>query len=196
MSTQQKNYWEARHKNVPGIRAVGHCSRTEAANQVQYKKAAEMFRRFVTEDFPDPVQRGSVLDVGYGQGHYAKLCKELGFQSYLGLDFAAPSLPDLGPEYKTTQVDFGTPQDFGQKFDLIICIDVLYHITDRSEFETAVQNLSKHAKHRIYITGLFEELKGYSHCHHRALDDFLGLGKVLEIQGWRDNKIARFAVQE
>lgn len=195
MSEQQQGFWVDRFKRVPGIRAVGHHKRSAAHNQTEYEKAADLFLQLVGEDLPEVEQRVSVLDVGFGLGHYARLCKEAGFQSYVGVDFASPPLPDLGPSYREVRGDFGKPLDLDQKFDLVLAIDVLYHITDRAEFDVAIENLRKHARHRIYVTGLMEERKGHSHCYNRGLDDLSRLGELIDVQPWRDNKIARFRVQ-
>lgn len=198
MSRKQQLFWEDRFKKLPGIRAVGRRDRTVQINRQQYAEAATVFRELVKDDFPARADRHSVLDVGYGLGHYAKLCHKFGFASYTGVDFAAPPLPAIDENYHGLKVDFGRTVDLQTKFDLVIAIDVIYHVVDPEEFETFLDNMRKHARRRIYVTGLFREMlptQKMTHCWHRPIEEFARLGRLIDVRPWRDNQIARFSVE-
>lgn len=188
MSDQK--FWQNRFSRGADIRTVGRCDQSVDQNETDYATAADRFRRFVETDLGN--KRGSVLDLGYGFGHYAKLCHELGFQEYVGVDFAAPHGPPLGSRYIYQQGDIGTSFDLGRSFDLVIAIDVLFHITDDLRFETALDNIHRHASGVVYVTGIPENKRIAAHVIHRDIDRFHRLGSLIAISDWRDTSIMRF----
>lgn len=188
----EHRFWRRRFGTIPGLRAVGHSGRSEARNRIDYERAGQLFLGLIREDFPD-VARCGALEFGFGLGHYSRLCKQAGFQRYVGLDFASPARPSLGDGFRFVAQDVGEPFDLGERFDFVFAIDVIYHVLSDTEFESALDNLRLHATRRIYVTGLFETLH-VRHCFHRPLERFERLGKLIDVQPWRDNKIARFAV--
>lgn len=187
MSDQK--FWQNRFAGCVDIRTVGCRDQSAAQNEKEYAIAAELFKRCVEIDLP---KRSSVLDLGYGLGHYAKLCHALGFTDYVGIDFAAPQGPSLGPRYVYRQGDVGQRFDLGRKFDLVIAIDVLFHITDDRRFEKALDNIRRHASAVMYVTGIPHDRCIAAHVVHRDLDRFRGLGSLIEILPWRDTTIMRF----
>lgn len=188
-----EKFWTNRYGKVKDIRVVGFLQKTPAQNEKEYAEAAKLFRSYVNADLP-PAQRGSVLEIGYGLGHYSRLCKELGFRSYTGIDFAAPPGPDLGPTYTYQKGDAGVPFDLKRKFDLVMAIDVLFHITDEARFEQALQNLKRHAAKVIYVTGRVKAQRIAAHVLHRDGKRFAKLGKLIAVSRWRDTAMSRYRV--
>lgn len=188
-----KKFWTNRYGKVRDIRVVGFLQKTATQNEREYAEAAKLFKNYVNADLP-PAQRGSVLEIGYGLGHYARLCKELGFKSYTGIDFAAPPGPPLGRGYTYQKGDAGEPFDLRRKFDLVMAIDILFHITDEPRFEQALTNIKRHASRVIYVTGRTKPQRIAAHVLHRGGERFSRLGKLITVSPWRDTAISRYRV--
>lgn len=188
-------FWQARFAaEGSGIRKVGRRDRSVAQNEHDYAIAAEDFKNYVKTDLAES-DRKSVLELGYGLGHYAKLCHALGFVDYTGLDFAAPPGPPLGPRYVYRNGDVGEPFDLGRTFDLVMVIDVLFHVTDDLRFEVALENIRRHASGVIYVTGIPNDHRIAAHVVHRDLGRFRSLGRLIAVTPWRDTAIMRFQVK-
>lgn len=192
----EEAYWTRHHRRYAGnILAVGRGNTTIEENRREYATASEQFKQLVSQDFPDNRSSISVLDCGYGHGHYARACHALGVGKYVGVDFASETKPDLGPSFTFAKQDLSVPFDLGQKFDLVICIDVIFHVVDDAKFQIVLQNIRRHAGNKIYITSLFRTYVAKPYVKHRPLEAFAPLGaKHLSTQPWRDNSLARFEV--
>lgn len=191
---EDERFWSDRFTKWKDIRAVTFANKTVAANHATYVAAAVQLRKYTTTDLPG--KRSSVLEIGYGLGHYTRVCKDVGFETYVGIDFAAPPGPDLGPQYRYLRHDIGLRLDLGRKFELVTAIDVLFHITDEARFEAALDNLQKHASKFIYVTGLMRDkrFKNAPQVVCRDLSRFKRLGRLVRLKPWRDNSIACFAI--
>lgn len=178
---------------MKGIRAVGSLSISEQENKTIYKKLLGHFEKQVRNDLKEPLRERSVLDLGYGQGHYARACQRLGIGRYVGLDFAAPP-PFQTEGYVFKQVDIGRPGlQLDQKFDLVLLIDVAFHLVNEQAFMHMLHNVKTHANNMVYVTGLFRDINIADHVRHRALHRFLGLGKPLDVYPWRDTLLLRLS---
>lgn len=191
---EDERFWTNRFAKLKDIRAVTYANKTIAANHAAYVDAATQLRNYIMADLP--AKRSSVLEIGYGLGHYTQVCKDVGFESYVGIDFAAPPGPDLGTQYRYLKYDIGEPLDLGRKFELVTAIDVLFHITDEERFEVALDNLHNHASKFIYVTGRMRDqrFKNSPQVVCRDLSRFKRLGRLVRLKSWRDNSIACFAV--
>ena len=187
-----RDYWLRRHRSVAGLRAVGCLDRSEADNQAEYAEAAAELGAALGRDVPDPAA-AAVLDIGYGQGHYARLAAELGFATYVGLDFAAPppSPPVPRSGYTFLNRDACEPRlALARRFEVVLLIDVAFHVVAEQRFQALVDNVARHAGRFVYVTGLFEDIALAKHVRHRPLDVWAGLGEVVDVRPWRDTRIA------
>ena len=94
-----------------------------------------------------------VLDAGCGPGHLVRMLVGLGIEAY-GVDAAhwadwldSPRLAKLDLEAMTTS-------PFGGRFDLVICREVLEHLTI-AQLRTVVTNLVRQSTTYVYITTRF-----------------------------------------
>jgi hypothetical protein len=188
-----ERFWKERHARLKDIRAVGLATRSVADNERDYVRQRAELQRYLDADLPR-MRRDSALELGYGQGHWSRFCKDAGFARYVGLDFAAPRGPDLGSNYAYQRADVGARFDLKRRFDLVLAIDVLFHVTDEARFEIALDNIRRHAGGIIYVTGRMRDEKLAAHVIHRSLDRFRSLGRLISIHPWRDTAIARFSV--
>lgn len=87
----------------------------------------------------------SVLDVGCGPGHLVRLLKELGVKAR-GVDL---------PKFDITW-DVDVAEDFRYVSDLVICREVLEHMTV-CQLAVAVRNLAKLSSKYVYVTTRFTD---------------------------------------
>ena len=193
----ETDYWNLRHAIYPDIRAVGHCGRSSRHNEEVYAEASLQLEGMIRADAPE-----SVLDVGYGHGHHSKTCKRAGVPLYLGIDSASGKRLRMGKGYQFRAVDAAVPFDLKRQFDVVMLIDMAYHVVSDERFACLIANVKKHARKAVYVTGLFEDLPGGSeksrhwYCRHRHLKAFDSLGTPGPLIPWRDNFIVRFEVEK
>lgn len=190
---QEQSFWSRHHDRYrDSILAVGRGNATPAVNEHEYAVARKQFDKMIEADFPGDRGQLAVLDCGFGHGHYARACRDLGFGQYVGIDFASEKRPELGPNFKFQKGNLAVPFDFGRAFDLVICIDVIFHLVNDEHFRVAIANLKRHARNKLYVTSLFVPRVCRPYVKHRPLSEFSDLGELLTQESWRDNSIARF----
>ncbi len=136
-------YWQDRfEKHGLSLRGVGDEGLSEVDNERMYRKAAEDFLalcRRENVDFPNV----RVLEIGCGNGFYTSLLAEHGVRSYVGVDITDVFFPELGkrhPDFEFVRKDI-TADPLDGKFDLILMIDVIEHITGPDRLHAAFDNV-------------------------------------------------------
>jgi len=186
-----KAFWARRHDKYPGIAAVGNCTFSIATNERQYQQCQDFMRKRLIEDFNGSPPK-SILDLGYGLGHYARVSSSIGVETYVGLDFASPTIQMPG-DYSFLKRDVTEVNlDLERKFDVVLALDVAFHITNENQFIDFMDNILRHAKEYVYITGLFRDIKIAEHVLHRKMTWFRRLGEVTDVFPWRDVLLCRF----
>lgn len=189
-----KAFWQEKYRTTKGLQTVGFQNKSEAQNAQEYAIGAQRFIEYLDADVPKD-RRGSALEIGYGRGFYTQLLAKQGVKDYVGFDIAAPSGPALGPGFSYRQADAGASFDLARKFDIAIAIDILFHITDESRFENALDNLRRHTKPGgvIYVTGRTKRENLAVHVIHRDLARYQKkLGTLIAVSPWRDTAFMRF----
>ena len=187
-------FWLHRYKTVHGIRAVANRAFSVEQNERDYARCQEFMSRQLREDFGGKAPE-SLLDLGYGQGHYAQVASEIGVRRYVGLDFAAPRLAMPGDYHFLEQDVCEEGFNLGEKFDVVLLLDVAFHVIDDLAFERLLANVSRHAQGVVFVTGLFRDQRIAAHVLHRRLEHFQSLGIVTSIYPWRDILLARIKVK-
>ena len=186
-------FWEQRYRATKGLQTVGFESKSEAQNAADYALGAKRFVEYLDADVPRD-RRTTALEVGYGRGFYTQILAKHGVKDYVGFDIAAPSGPPLaGFTYR--QGDAGTTFDLKRKFDVVMAIDIVFHITDEARFDVALDNLRRHTKPGgvIYVTGRTKNERLASHVIHRDLARYQArLGILIAVSPWRDTAFLRF----
>ena len=84
------------------------------------------------------------------------------------------------------------------EFDLIIAIDVLFHIIEDHRFAAALRSIRSMQPRAFICTGLFTQWIDRKNpapwCRHRRMREHLELlsMSVVDVQPWRDNRIGIF----
>ncbi|MGB1560687.1 MAG: class I SAM-dependent methyltransferase [Sinimarinibacterium flocculans] len=139
-------YWIDRHgKHHNKLVAVGDIRRTEQENLSLYwakkRGAAAMLRSLGLLD----LSGRTVLDAGCGIGLMSELFSVLGAKVW-GVDGSPVAIENARFRAPDGVFSTGSLVDFSlqQRFDLVYCADVLYHVVDDDNWRTAVMNLLGH----------------------------------------------------
>lgn len=138
-----QSYWQNRY-NKGGTSGSGSYGRL-----AQFK--AEMLNKFVVEK-----NIRSVLEIGCGDGHQLSLFE---FPQYLGLDISEKAISQCGELFKKDlrknfflydpfTHDTGDPL---HKADMVISLDVIYHLIEDELYEMYMKHLFEAAKRYVVI---------------------------------------------
>ena len=135
-------YWETRHRREGDLRSGGHVSYDEATNQMFYMRRLSMLLEFIGHQ-SDPQAPLYVLDAGCGKGWFSRELAKFGHQVD-GIDGSAHAIELCreqggGPDYFRSALSAWRSPGL---YDVVVSIDVLFHILDDDEWTRTVQNLA------------------------------------------------------
>jgi SAM-dependent methyltransferase len=129
------------------VTGTGHGGFGPRYNEYLYRAKARALRR-AFERSRLSLAGASVLDVGCGTGFFRTVAKAQGCAAYTGLDITQVSVERLRarfPEDRFVQADIGAarlpPELETQRFGVVACLDVIYHVVDPDAFARAVDHL-------------------------------------------------------
>jgi SAM-dependent methyltransferase len=133
-----------------------------------------------------------LLEARVGTGAYAGLWRGLGVRNWVGVDISSHAIAHLQrrfPDGEFYVVDLGQPGKAleGKQFDLVTAIDVLYHVVDDSQFETALRWLASRVGEHGYlvVSDVFSDSpwgRRFPHVRRRPMEIYL---RILEPFGLR-----------
>jgi 2-polyprenyl-3-methyl-5-hydroxy-6-metoxy-1,4-benzoquinol methylase len=135
-------YWDSRHQRQDDLRSGGHIGIDQAANEVFYARRLGKLLEIIG-DRTSPGAPLFVLDAGCGKGHFARALARCGHRVD-AIDASPTAIGrcrDLadGPRYAlSTLSSWRSPW----LYDLVLSIDVLFHILDDREWAASVRNLA------------------------------------------------------
>jgi 2-polyprenyl-3-methyl-5-hydroxy-6-metoxy-1,4-benzoquinol methylase len=147
MSYNNKQYWSTLVGQHMNLREVGWPQWTLAFNKARYKLAAEQtlvyLKKYYTQDASI-----KILEIGCGIGFWtAWVAQHYPNASYTGVDISAKAIQQLQQQYSQNakiqfiQADASQVQLEMQKYDVVLCMEVLLHITDDTAWHNALNNL-------------------------------------------------------
>ena len=143
-----KDYWENRLTERWGLQGVGHISFGLPYNQWLYRMRRKVFRRHLVSVQMSWLE-ANVLDVGSGTGFWLEEWNRTRVRSLTGVDIteiAVEKLRESFPNAKILRLDIADPkasQQLPGRFDVISMFDVLFHITDETQFRIALSNVAE-----------------------------------------------------
>ena len=121
----------------------------------------------------------TILEFGCGDGNQLQY---FNIEKYLGLDISDYIIQQCKNKYKnSTNKLFFTYDEFYKlnnniKYDIILSLDVIYHLVDDSVYEQYMKDLITYAKKYIIIySSNFNEIYNNSHVYHRKFTDYIKL---------------------
>ncbi len=141
-----ENFWKDRHEKYGfDLRGVGNCAKSQEENQRILEQGGRLMLKLCYREGIN-FRQVSLLDVGCGTGHYAKVFRDAGGTHYTGIDITDTlfdGLRERFPGFRFRQIDVSTTPIQG-KYNLIIAMDVIQHITNEAKFQYAIENLKSH----------------------------------------------------
>jgi SAM-dependent methyltransferase len=141
-----RTFWEERLGQDWTLSGVGYQALGRPFNTWMYRVRRAVFLREVAA-MHLPLPSARVLDVGSGTGFYIRRWQELGAGSITGCDLTQSAVDRLArrhPEVPFLQLDISAPLTSLERgsFDVVSCMDVLFHITDDAQYRSAVANIA------------------------------------------------------
>jgi SAM-dependent methyltransferase len=143
---QSREFWEQRLDEDWTLSGVGYQALGRPFNTWMYRVRRAVFLREVSA-LKLSLSTAQVLDVGSGTGFYVRRWRELGAVSVTGCDLTHSAVDRLArrhPDVPFLQLDISQPLTSlaAGRFDVVSCMDVLFHVTDDSQFRSAVENIA------------------------------------------------------
>lgn len=142
-SSQARAYWDRRHTEEDDLASGGNVSFDHATNAMLYAvRAARLVEAIGFNANPAVPLR--MLDAGCGKGYFSRKLGEFG-HDVVGIDTSPHAIAlcraKAGPSerYHVSSLRGWRPVGL---YDVVVCIDVLYHIMDDGEWEDSVRNLA------------------------------------------------------
>lgn len=148
-----ENYWKDRFSKYGfSIKGVGHEGLSEEENVKKYYDIGKVFKTICYDERID-FQISKILEIGIGTGFYTNILHDLGAKNYTGIDIT--DVLFFENRKKFSQYEFIkkdiTVDKIDDKFDLIVMIDVIEHIVEKSKFVFAMNNI----KNALSSDGIF-----------------------------------------
>lgn len=136
------DYWDSRHKAKGELQSGGDLGYDHPNNEIFY--ALRLGRLIdAVGDIGEPMAPVRVLDAGCGKGYFARGMGRFG-HVVDGIDASPQAVEQCreqgGPleNYAVCQLDRWSPTYL---YDVVYCIDVLFHVTEDALWERSVRNL-------------------------------------------------------
>ncbi|MFF8726490.1 class I SAM-dependent methyltransferase [Streptomyces sp. NPDC015171] len=135
-------YWDARHREQDELASGGHIGLDRAGNELFYTLRLGTLLGLVG-DLSSRAAPLFVLDAGCGKGWFARALARCGHRvdAFDGSEEAVAQAiaADGGPRYALARLDaWRSPWPY----DLVLCVDVLFHLLDDAEWSAALRNLA------------------------------------------------------
>ncbi len=137
-----KQYWKDRHAQQPDLKASGLKSVSLRANKYIYKILEDQYLKLLQSLDLSEVE--SVLDCGFGDGHFLKFYQEHFPQlKIFGVDISEDAKKKINFMSKdrlyTSDIAVFSPK---RRFDIVHSFDVMYHILETNDYVKALSNLA------------------------------------------------------
>jgi SAM-dependent methyltransferase len=143
------------------------------------------FRHFAERYAPK-----SVLDLGCGLGGYLSFFGSMGAEKTIGVDGFPASMEFLANgEYRCH--DLGQPLDLGETYDLVLCMEVIEHLTPEHE-DVLIESILRHARERIIFSAAEVGQPGVGHINCRPIGYWL---QKFERKGWAPDVLDSLAMR-
>jgi 2-polyprenyl-3-methyl-5-hydroxy-6-metoxy-1,4-benzoquinol methylase len=140
--TRSRQYWDTRHRERDDLASGGHIGLDRPGNEIFYAQRLGALLTLIG-DLSSTEAPLFVLDAGCGKGHFARGLARCGHRVD-AFDASPEAITQArsgggGPRYSVTGLtDFRSPWPY----DIVLCVDVLFHVLDDTEWAAALRNLA------------------------------------------------------
>lgn len=193
-------YWDARHADHDELASGGNTDLDRPGNELFYAQRLGSLLSLVG-DLSSPTAPLFALDAGCGKGYFARALARCGHRvdafdiSPYAIDHAGAE--GGGPRYAVAALDeWRSPWPY----DIVVCVDVLFHVPDDEEWAAGLRNLASLVRvaGRLIVTDedtAHRTTRGARIAHrptaaYRAELEPLGLRHTLfRPYGFRENRV-------
>ncbi|MFJ4687954.1 class I SAM-dependent methyltransferase [Streptomyces sp. NPDC088789] len=137
-----RSYWDSRHRDRDSLASGGHIGLDRAGNEIFYAVRLGALLPLVG-DLSDATAPLFALDAGCGKGHFARALARCGHRVD-AFDASEQAVAHAraeggGPRYGVAALDqWRSPWPY----DVVLCVDVLFHVLDDDEWAAGLRNLA------------------------------------------------------
>jgi len=139
---EARDYWDTRHGAEANLRSGGNIGLSEEGNELIYAlRVGRLIEVLEFESAPTAPLR--ILDAGCGKGYFSRALASFGHEVD-GIDTSEEAIADcreLAEERQSFAVSSLAEWCPSYLYDVVVCIDVLFHILEDEEWEASVRNL-------------------------------------------------------
>ncbi len=144
MSERHDEFWNQRLAQDWSESGVGYRALGRPFNTWMYRVRRQVFAREAARVGPGP--QTSVLDIGSGTGLYLDWWRAAGAGQVTGSDLTPAAVENLRAHFAPVRIEqlditAGVPFPPGA-FDVVSCMDVLFHIADDALYHSALGNIA------------------------------------------------------
>jgi 2-polyprenyl-3-methyl-5-hydroxy-6-metoxy-1,4-benzoquinol methylase len=176
-----KKYWNERLRDHPSLEGVGCSGLGERFNYWLYKAKLRTMKR-VKRKYKLSFHGLKILDVGCGIGFWVEFYLSEGAKEIYAIDISDHAIQVCAEKYekynkvKVKRMDFGSsfPPKWTEKFDVVNCFDVAYHVVNDDDFSTFLNNACKAVKPggHLLLNDLFIAYHDALHINFRELNHY------------------------
>jgi 2-polyprenyl-3-methyl-5-hydroxy-6-metoxy-1,4-benzoquinol methylase len=139
---EARDYWDTRHGAEADLRSGGNIGLSEEGNELIYSlRVGRLIEVLEYESAPTAPLR--ILDAGCGKGYFSRALASFGHEVD-GIDTSNEAISDCleqAHERESFAVSSLAEWCPPHLYDVVVCIDVLFHILDDEEWQASVRNL-------------------------------------------------------
>jgi SAM-dependent methyltransferase len=174
-------YWEERLSRRLDLTTVGQSGLGYVYNSWLYRARFRAMYRALRKLNLNTSSK-SLIDIGVGSGAWIPFWQKHNISKIVGLDIASASVCGLKnryPQYSFLRADICSTSKIhsGETFDIVTAFDVLFHVTNDSDFSNGILNLSKLVKRGgwLILSDSFckKSWGPFYHEYHRSYDHYL-----------------------
>jgi SAM-dependent methyltransferase len=143
---QPAQFWENLLSREFSLLGVGHGGYGPRYNQWLYRAKARAFERAIRRAAVE-IRGTQVLDLGAGTGFFIGRYLAKGARRLCGVDITSTAVDRLRRQFPAASFERADISESlplaDESFDIVHCFDVLYHITEDTAFQTALENIAR-----------------------------------------------------
>lgn len=181
-------YWQKRLGLHFDLWGAGHSAMGIAFNRWAYRVRTDAVSRAIRNHGIE-LNRARVLDVGFGTGFWLEFFSDRGAEVLCGCDIVPAAVANAERRFPNGRfycMDLTQPFSLGETFDIVLAMDVLYHIVDDSGFRTALLNIVSHCAPGGYIalTDAFcgKAMRVAQHTKFRPLSSYRNVFRTVQVE--------------
>ncbi len=148
MNASAKIYWEKRLNENFNLKGVGYYKAGNIYNYWIYRMRKKVFLKQFNKILREKANP-DILEIGPGSGFYTDMLLQKGIDKLWLCDLTEVAANNLAKKYPTVHAytndigskHFSIPK---KKFDIILCMDVLFHITTDEAYSRSFQNMKEY----------------------------------------------------